>query len=269
GISSGRARGVGALAVGDPHHHRLPAPRALAQVHPAPPGAHDVHAPRDLDAHQHLAQGMGRRPPQAPQLQRRRRRPPQPPHRGVLADHDRQRLLLPPRGQQRRYDGEVRRRPPLRQAGHAAPAPRHFRLLPDGRGARRPLRPLRPRVGHRSWPRGARDARGRLPAAQRRHQRGGAHLRVQELRERRDEPQAAGARHLRGGPAQQPPRPPGVRKTRRVQGRVRPRVARDPSSREAPPRRGPNQGGRGLGGPPPPHPAHHGEPSGHQDRTGL
>ena len=101
----------------------------------------------------------------------------------------------------RRYPGEVRRRSPLRPPGQDVSPTRHPRLLPDGRDTG-------PAHGLRAWPRGACHARGRVPGAERRDQRRGPHLRLQELRERRDKPQAAGPDHLRRGPAQQPPRTP-------------------------------------------------------------
>src|SRR5215208_1180376 len=69
---------AGTRSGGYPDHHRLPAPRPRPQVYLAPSGRDDLHAIRDVDAHQHLSPGMGRRAPQATQLQRRRGGPAQP-----------------------------------------------------------------------------------------------------------------------------------------------------------------------------------------------
>jgi hypothetical protein len=77
-------------------HHHLLTPGAFAQGYLASPRSYDVHALRDLDAHEHLSKGVGSSTSQASQLQRRLGRPAQPAHRGVLADYDRKRLLLPP-----------------------------------------------------------------------------------------------------------------------------------------------------------------------------
>jgi stearoyl-CoA desaturase (delta-9 desaturase) len=52
--------------------HRVLSHNPVPQVYPAPSGLDDVHALGDLDAHEHLSEGVGGRTPQAPQLQRRR-----------------------------------------------------------------------------------------------------------------------------------------------------------------------------------------------------
>src|SRR4028118_1940295 len=129
--------------------------RMLTRSPPAPPRA-PRHGPlRPLDANGHPAQGVGGRPPQAPQLQRRRGRPPQPPHRGVLADHDRQRLLLQARGKKRQHPGEVCRRPPLRPA-------RQVPFQVSGAGLRLHRSAAGALDGPRSGPRGAHRAHGRV-----------------------------------------------------------------------------------------------------------
>src|SRR5215213_1016133 len=64
----------------------------------------------------------------------------------------------------------------------------------------------------------SRDPRGRVSGDQRRR----PHLRLQELRGRLDQPQAAGADHLRGRPAQHLPRPACICRALCLPGRVRP-----------------------------------------------
>ena len=65
---------------------------------------------------------------------------------------------------------------PLRPPRQGVAQARHFGLLPNRRD---------PGPHHGPWtrPRGARDARGRVPGAERRDQRRRPHLRLQELRE--------------------------------------------------------------------------------------